>query len=199
MTIEGGGTEYQQFGRKTFLIFVLKRSPALLCVIFFTAIIAAIPLFLPDPYSGILAAYVPVVVPAGMMAAIGVFLTISSVAWLEYTHYGISIGENNFKVKKGVVNVVEIGTPYRYVKEVRIQRTLSDQIMGVSTVVVEVLGEDDGQTISDESEITLPSIDKNTAVRIQDAILKRSEIEKMNLVRKAQGGQFGPLPGQPAA
>ncbi|MFA5746954.1 MAG: PH domain-containing protein [Candidatus Paceibacterota bacterium] len=187
--MEKANKEYQQFGKKTFFIFTLKRSPAILCILFFLAVLSAVPRFLPDPYSEILAAYIPAIIPIGLIAAIGVFLIISSMAWLEYTHYGILIGENNFKVKKGVLNVMEIGTPYRYVKEVRIQRTLSDQVIGVSSVVIEVLGEEDEQSVPDESEIILPSIDKDVAIQIQDSILRRSEIEKFNIVR---GGQNDP-------
>jgi uncharacterized membrane protein YdbT with pleckstrin-like domain len=194
--MENAIKEYQQFGRKTLFIFTLKRSPAIFYILFFLAILLAVPRFIPDPYSEILAVYLPVIIPIGLIAAVGVFLIILSSAWLEYTHYGIIIGENNFKVKKGVLNVVEIGTPYRYVKEVRIQRTLSDQFIGVSSVIVEVLGEDEGQKFSEESEIVLPCIDKDIAVQIQDSILKKSEIEKFNMVRGVKNDPAGVSPDQ---
>jgi len=188
--------EYQQFGKKTFFIFTLKRSPAIFYILFFLIILSVVPGFIPDPYSEILAVYLPVIIPIGLIAAVGVFLIILSSAWLEYTHYGIIVGESNFKVKKGVFNVVEIGTPYRYVKEVRIQRTPSDQLIGVSSIIVEVLGEEEGQEFSEESEIVIPSIDKDIAVQIQDSILKRSEIGKFDMVRGAKDDPVGGSSGQ---
>jgi uncharacterized membrane protein YdbT with pleckstrin-like domain len=65
---------------------------------------------------------------------------------------------------------------------VKIKRSLLDQIFGVSDIIV-ILSDFEGEGgVSDESTVFLPSLDKNIAIEIQNTILKKSQVEQINLI-----------------
>jgi uncharacterized membrane protein YdbT with pleckstrin-like domain len=113
----------------------------------------------------------------GVIAIIGVF----SLAWLEYSHYTIALDDSTFRTTHGVLDIEELGFPYRHIHQAKIMRSLADQLLGVSTLVVLVSGEN----VEHEEEIVLPWLDKTLAASIQDALLKKSEIEQMHIASSA--------------
>ena len=169
--MENTEQHYQKFGKKTLFVLVVKKC-ALAAFILLVLIIF------------IIAGLTTIILPAAIIFIIVSLITFLA-GWFEYTHYEIFIGEDGLKIKKGTAKVEETGIPYRYIKEVKIERKLMGQLMGVSSVIITVLGEEEGQPLSKESEIILPSIDKNIAVQIQDEILKKSKVEKINTTQNS--------------
>jgi hypothetical protein len=54
-------------------------------------------------------------------------------------------------------------------------------MLGVSNVILVVLGEDDGGPISQESKIILPALDVKIANQIQEIILNKAEVEEVDM------------------
>ena len=114
-------------------------------------------------------------------------MAILLVAWLEYIHYGIFIDEKNLKIKKGLIAEEDTGVPYRRIKDVKIERSLLDQILGMSDIVVTILGSDESRIqkpVEDDEDdvIFLPAIEKETALHIQDMILKKAQVEQIDVL-----------------
>ena len=66
-------------------------------------------------------------------------------------------------------------------KEATIKRSMADQIVGVSSLTLAVLGDDNNETSANETEIILPALSKNIAIEIQDIILKKAQVEDFNM------------------
>lgn len=102
--------------------------------------------------------------------------------WLEYHRFGIFISNKDLRIRRGLISTEEIGVPYRRIRDVKIKRSLLDQIFGVSDIIV-ILSDFEGEGgVSDESTVFLPSLDKNIAIEIQNTILKKSQVEQINLI-----------------
>lgn len=106
-------------------------------------------------------------------------------AYLEYSNYQIALEGDHVTVKKGFLNVRESGVPYRRIKSVDIGRDVLDQMLGASTVTITVLGEVEEGAPGAEEHMRLPYLPKDTAIKIQDALLSRAEVEKVNVEQGA--------------
>ena len=104
------------------------------------------------------------------------------ISWLEYIRYWIFIDEKDLKIKKGLISTEEIGIPYRRIRDVKIKRSLLDQILGMSNVVIVLSDYGDNEPSTDESVISLPSLDSFIAREIQGNILKRSQVEQITIL-----------------
>jgi uncharacterized membrane protein YdbT with pleckstrin-like domain len=113
----------------------------------------------------------------GMLLALGAIF----IGYLEYIHYGIFLDESTFKVTSGIIETEELGVPYRHIHEVKIVRTVGDQLFGVSTLEV-VIATEEGEK---EKTITLPSLERQLAADIRDALLQKSEIEQLHIASSA--------------
>lgn len=96
------------------------------------------------------------------------------IGWLEYSRYGIFMNEKDIRVRRGLFAVEEVGIPYRRIKDVKIERSLADQLFGLSQLII--------MMVEGESQVILPSLDKQIALQIQDAILKKSQVEDINVL-----------------
>ncbi|MFA5742468.1 MAG: PH domain-containing protein [Candidatus Paceibacterota bacterium] len=171
---------YQRFGRRTLVMLILgKSSPAILALLILIVLFAMPGLF-PENYTMVSSIALPIVA----FVCIFISLLVSAGGWLEYRNYAIFFDENNFKIRRGALNVEEIGVPYRHVKEVVVKRSIIDQLAGVSNVIISIVQDDDDRPVAKKEEIVLFSIDQAAAVQIQDAILRKTEIEKMDIVSK---------------
>ncbi|MFA5249127.1 MAG: PH domain-containing protein [Candidatus Paceibacterota bacterium] len=171
--------QYQHLGRKTFFLFVMKRSYLAFFSLAAAIALATIPGAFPSEYGKYLLMAVPFATAFFVFVCLITFLA----GWLEYNNYGVLVSEDSFKIKRGMVRTEEIGIPYRYIKQVKINRNLTNQMMGLSDITICVMGDnDDAQFMtSDQSEIVITWVDKDLAVEIQDNILKKSEVEKVNM------------------
>ena len=165
---------YSPLGGKTFALLVMKRATAVIILAPFLIAIFALKTFIPDQFID----FANWVIMAGILIII-IFIGFAILAArLEYGHYAIIIDKDDFKVRRGVISEEEIGIPYRRIKEVVIKRGLSEEIWGVSKIVITILGEEEGQSFSKESVTTLPFIDKKIASEIQDQIIERAGREQ---------------------
>lgn len=167
---------FKPLGVRTLYLLILRRSIFTFILVLILIGLFLLSRFIPYEYTAIL---------ANAILTIIVFLIISVVitfylGWLEYKHYGISIEEKSFTVSTGMFSEKEVGISYRFVQEVRIERSIPDQVFGVSNIVVLVLGEAQGMPFSEISKINMPYITKSTADEIQDHILNRADAIKVN-------------------
>ena len=172
-------TSYYPLGNKTFLMFIFQKS------------LAAILLFLLLLVGIFFLAYVPaqyVDMAVNGIFVYGVFVLVVCFAtllagWLHCSRYGIFIYENDITVKRGFFAVEELGIPYRRIKDVKIERSLSDQMFGLSNIIITMLDAQTGQSGKEEdSNVILPALDKQIALDIQDVILKKSQVEDINVL-----------------
>jgi uncharacterized membrane protein YdbT with pleckstrin-like domain len=169
--------EYNQLGSKTFWLLILKRSLAFFFILLLSAVLLIAYPYIPAEYQVIAGlALISLVV----LLAIAILWALL-LGWLEYIHYKIALSADNIKISRGLIAEEEIGIPFRRIKEVNFVRSLTDQMLGVSNVVLIVLGEDDGGPLSQESKIILPSLDVRIAKQIQDIILNKAEVEEVDM------------------
>jgi len=176
--MEENVTTYYPLGQKTLFMLILTRSALLIMLL-----IVLIPLLV--FYSYIPYTYNAIAINAmfGYIVLILAVLICTFIAgWLRYIHYGIFIDEKNLKVKKGFIPEEMTGIPYRHIKDVRIERSLLNQIFGVSDIVITTEGDQDTKISQDEIVTFLPVIEKETALQIQDIILKKAQVEQINLI-----------------
>ena len=162
--------QYKPLGKKTLLLFVLKRSALAYAFLIILILLFAFSKYIPYEYYN-LAANITWTL---LIVFVAVLFMTCWLGWLEYKHYGVFIEENSFRVTKGMFNEQEIGVSYRFVQEVQLERSISDQAFGVSNLTVLVLGEAQGMPFSEISKIDLPSIEQKKAAEIQNYILNRS-------------------------
>jgi uncharacterized membrane protein YdbT with pleckstrin-like domain len=156
---------------------VLKRIPFSFLSIFIIALIIFYSQFIPINYASLVNIILLILLVITILIIIFVFF----IGWLEYLHYKISINEERIKISRGLISEEERGVPFRRIKEVTLKRSFFDQLFGVSKLVLEVSGGDDINTSTDETEIILPLLPKPIALQIQDNILKKAEVEKMDI------------------
>lgn len=172
---------YHPLGTKTLVMMVLKRSAVFL-------------LFLPILFVGVFfLGYVPeslLNVTANAMLIYVAFLIIAALlalalGWLEYARYWIFVDDRDVKIARGLIATEQIGIPYRRIQDVKIKRSLVDQLFGVSNVVITMLGPGENEPSAfgqEEDEIILPALDKKIALEIQDIVLKKAQVEQVHIL-----------------
>jgi membrane protein YdbS with pleckstrin-like domain len=165
----------QGLGSKTFLLLFLKRSSVAIVLI-----LSVVLVFAANAISGDLGSFLLTVSLWGML--LGVLLTVGAlgVTWLEYSHYSVVTDENNIRTTSGIVAEEETGIPYRRIREVKIERSMSDQVFGTGTLILTVTGEGSAQEI----QIVLPALDNSLAIELQNTILKKAEVEEVDMSQK---------------
>jgi uncharacterized membrane protein YdbT with pleckstrin-like domain len=172
--------KYAPLGGKTLIIFILKRSAIIfLPIIILIGLIAALP-YLPRDY----AAYANWVILAVAIILMVIAFFILFFGWLEYIRYKIFIDPDSIKINRGIISEEQIGVPFRHIRQAAIKRSIIDQLIGISNLILTVQGEDDGDDLTQELDIILPALDKNIAINIQDIVLKRAQVEQVNMRTK---------------
>jgi uncharacterized membrane protein YdbT with pleckstrin-like domain len=171
------GQQYYPLGNKTLFMLIFKKSGLLFLL--FLVLIASIVFLNYIPYD-----YLHIAINA-VFIFIGVFflmvVLVFFAGWLEYIHYGIFIEEKNLKIKKGFISEEMTGIPYRRIKDVKIERGIISQLFSVSDIIITILGSDDDD-IEKEFTIFLPALPKNIALDIQDTILKKAQVEQIDVL-----------------
>lgn len=163
--------EYENFGKKTFIFFVLRRSgPFFGCLVIFLTLLA---LNNAIPYS--IQSYVQIVDFFFVIGILALAVGTIGISFLEYHNFTISIYDRNVKITKGIINRYEIGVPHRAVDRVDITRSLISRFFGMSDIVIYVSSDDDQKTPN--QKIVLPFIEKNLAAKIQQEILHHSQAQ----------------------
>jgi uncharacterized membrane protein YdbT with pleckstrin-like domain len=172
--------KYAPLGGKTLFVLIFKRCAILLLPIILLIVIVAGQQFIPADFAIYVNSAIAILWVILLVVAFFIFLA----GWLEYIRYQIFIDQQSIKINRGIIREEQIGVPFRRVKEAAIERSILDQLIGISNLVMTVLGEEDGKNFSQESKIILPALDKKIALNIQDVILKRAEVEEMNIEPK---------------
>jgi len=172
--------EYKYLGNTTFLLLTIKRLGVFFAFLLIIVLVSILTSLVPNIYTGSVGEVI------GLAFIIGIVILAITIitGWLEYTHYTITLNEQGVKVKRGILSEEEIGIPYRRVKEVRIKRSIIDQIIGVSSVIVTILGEDGSEPLSKESSFFLPALTKDIAEKIQEEILARAQVDEISVNSK---------------
>lgn len=174
--------EYQPLGNKTLFMMILAESFVLLTMILVLIVVTVLLNYvnLPQKYAGIVAE----IISLYEMVLLIVFGATLFMGWLRYYRYGIFLYEKSFKITSGFISIKETGIPYRRIQDITIERSLVDQLLGMSNIVITVLGLDEREAVgSDESDrVILPSLNREIASEIQDTILRRAQVEQINVL-----------------
>lgn len=183
--------KYHTLGRKTMLIFVLRRIHTSMVILLLT--MAAFALqgqpFMKQLFGGRMAPYANMVTWWMLILFLVVFGLTYFISWLTYINYKFLIGEDSLKIKRGILSREEIAIPYRQIQDADIERSLYYRMMGLSRLVILTAGREEGRD-KDESEGVLPAMDRDLAEWMQEELLKRTEVQRVEEVSPAEAGQI---------
>ena len=168
---------YKPLGPKTLFMMILKRSLIILVLFAGLIIYQSFLSYLPDTYSRIAINLFSEYIVLCIIIVVAVFF----LGWLEYFRYGIFLDEKNIKISRGLFSTEQIGIPYRRIQDMRISRSLVDQFIGISNIIISIVAEEDEKTSPDS--IILPSLDKKIAEELHDIVLKRAQVEQIHVVK----------------
>jgi len=175
--MENINKQYEKLGGKTLSLFILKRSGFLFIILIALILALVFQGLIPVDYLDIFQSVI-----WGLVIALVVFgLIVVALGLLEYKHYKIIISDETIKIYRGLFSEEEIGLPFRRIKQVNIERSLMDQILGISNINLTILGEEEGNPMTKGDKILISVLDKNIAEEIQNIILKESEVEEISV------------------
>lgn len=168
---------YNKLGHRTFWLFVSKKSTAaisffVLALVFtFARGISSLP---PEirSFAGLAGAVCFVIFFIALLIAM-------LSAWFVYKNDQFCLSNDALKIKHGTFVEKEIAIPYRQIQNVSIERNMSEQMMGLSRIIIATAGHDDEKTPENESEGVLPAIDKHLAEALQEELLRRADVQKV--------------------
>lgn len=169
--------EYRRLGGKTLFILIFKRTSILFILALIAALIYFLTAYVPPAYQS----WANLAESAALVLILVFAFFIILIGYLEYSRYRISLNGESIEINRGIIREEEIGVPFRRIKEASVKRGIIDQLLGLSTLVLTVLGEDEGNIFSKESKIKLPVLDKKIAQEIQEIILQRAGVEEMSM------------------
>jgi uncharacterized membrane protein YdbT with pleckstrin-like domain len=132
--------------------------------------------------SAVPAATVPFLGLAGLVSFVIFFIALGYAflsSWLLYKSHEYCLAEDALKIRQGIMTKTEIAIPYRQIQNINIERTFSEQIMGLSRLIILTAGDDNDGKDGAASEGILPAIDKNLASELQNELIKRADVEKV--------------------
>ena len=174
--------KYHPLGPKTLFMFIFIRSSILVLMVPLFIVGVFLLDYVPLEYEEIAIKIFSVYSIVLIFAVVFVFFF----GWLQYFRYWIFIDDRDLKISRGLIAIEQIGIPFRRIQDIKIKRSLIDQIFGISDVVITVFGEeDDATTPHDESVVILPSVSKEIGLEIQDILLKKAQVEQIHVL----GGQ----------
>jgi uncharacterized membrane protein YdbT with pleckstrin-like domain len=185
---------YQRRGHKTFLALIIMRMiPAVL----FLCIVIVLTAFKNNATHSITQATghpSPLFVQAyNLIIGIGflLFILLAAVlllsAWLEYISFKYYLDDNAFKIQTGIININEISILYHQIQNVDVDRPLLYRMMGMSRLVIFTAAHEDEKTHPqehDETEAIIDLIDNTQAESLQQELLSRSNVQKVEEVKE---------------
>lgn len=174
---------YYPLGNKTLLMLIIHRS-AFVFVLLIVLIVGLFGLqYVPAEYIDLaLYIFIGYLMMLVVFSLIGVFL-----GWLEYSRYEIVLGDKNLKMQRGLISVEQVGIPYRYIQDIKVERSLLDQIIGVSELMVTTAGIEQQEIHPGKGaggnihRIILPAIENRIARQIQEIVLNRAQIQQIDI------------------
>ncbi len=101
------------------------------------------------------------------------------IARYTYKTQGFCLSADALKIRKGIFTKEETAIPYRQIQNVSIERTLANQMFGVSKLVIVTAGTDDTSTEINEAKGILDIVDKDIAQNLQQELLRRSDVQRI--------------------
>jgi uncharacterized membrane protein YdbT with pleckstrin-like domain len=117
---------------------------------------------------------------------IGVFFIVAGlslvIALIEYYSVSISVEENSFHIKEGIIHLRELSISYRQIQNIDIARPLIYRLFGVSRVIIITAGNEDNDREVEkehdkETEAIIDYLDKAKAEKLQHELLERSHVQ----------------------
>ena len=179
------GLHYDRLGGRTLLVLIFRELNIFVLYVLIVIVVYALIFFL-APFNILLDAL------SFLMPAISVGVIIFAInyftALIKYRRYSISAGDDGLRVTQGFVSAEEVGLPYRKIKDIKIERGLSEQLWGVSNIIITMLGENEGEQFSAESEVILPAVGKDIAQKLQEYVLDQADVEEIRYRPQTPGG-----------
>ncbi len=168
---------YQTLGKKTFWIFVSKwlETPLVFLIVAFVLSFIRRSSLVPLEYQRMVAI-------AGLFCfAIFVVLFFAAllIARFAYKSQGFCFARDALKIRKGIFTKYETAIPYSQINNVEITRTLFQQMIGVSKLIVVTSANDDASTKSNEAYAILETIDKELAMAVQEQLLHKGDVQRV--------------------
>ena len=176
---------YQKLGEDVFLFFILENS-----IIPFAFFLFSLVIFIVTIQPVLSETVLRETVETYGLKAGSVLLMLSIIfeavavfaAWLHYITYTYSLSDDALKIRKGILNKIEVSIPYRQIQNVTIERNLLFQVLGLSKLVILTAGDDESSKMvsnRDLSEGVFHAIDRKKAAAMQAELLKRASIQKV--------------------
>lgn len=168
---------YNRLGKKTFYLFLSQRTSTaavfllLALVVSLAHLVFSVPTNI-KPFFGLAGVVL-------FVLAIGAFAIAFVSAWLLYRSYGFCLTPDALKIRHGVFVEREMAIPFHQIQDISIERSFSEQMMGLSRIIISTAGHDDPSTPGTEGVGILPAIAKATALALQEELLKRADVQKV--------------------
>ena len=167
----------QRLGRKAFSLIVSKHSR-------FSLILLVISILAVVFRTSVGAGNVPFMDQVVLWSLVLFFVFLAwafFISWITYINYTFALEDDAFKIRRGVFSKKETAIPYRQIRDVNIERSFSQQLYGVSKLVILTVGEESLTSAVSESVIpVVDNIDKNLAIASQAELLRRANIQKVS-------------------
>ena len=176
---------YQPLGKKVFWLFFLQISPAGLTILLISIILFVLSFqpFLTNTIFGNLQGYAFGATLIAFIISILIIACSIACAWLTYKNYVFLMGDDAFKIKRGVLSKTENAIPYHQIQNVDIERDFMFQMLGLSRLIILTAGQAEGEKGApagiDEAKGVIPAIDQKLAEWLQTELLKRANVQKV--------------------
>ncbi|MDP1624985.1 MAG: PH domain-containing protein [bacterium] len=116
----------------------------------------------------------------GILIAVILGLIAYFVAKIVHRNNTFALTDDALKIRRGVFRKEEFAIPYRQIQNTEIERTLTQRVLGLSTLIILTAAQEHELSRRDEPESIIPSIDRDRAASLQDELLKRSNTQKVS-------------------
>jgi uncharacterized membrane protein YdbT with pleckstrin-like domain len=172
---------YYNLGSKTFWYFFSEK-----CITGFVFLVIALILSIVRSHIGTnpdLASFVRIGSWLSFAIAAVSFLIAFVSSKLIYKNTGFILGEDALFLKHGVLKKEQFAIPYRQIQNIEIERTLGNQMMGISSFIILTASNESDEDRRADPEGILPAIDKDLASALEKELLKRANIQKVISVK----------------
>jgi uncharacterized membrane protein YdbT with pleckstrin-like domain len=171
--------KYHPLGQRTLMVLVFRRSALFFILVAMLLVLVFVLDYVPAQY---LAFAIDGVLALSMGCLVTLFIAMF-LGWLQYWRYWIFIDEKDVKLYRGLIMTEQIGIPYRRIQDIKIKRSLIDQIFGVADIIITVLGSEKNQNFEEESAMILPALSQQIAQEIQSVVLSRAQVEQVTMLQ----------------
>jgi membrane protein YdbS with pleckstrin-like domain len=155
-----------RLGHRAFTMFLFRRIRFFIFLLALSFGIWYAVRWLPNEY----AIWGPFATKLAFVLAAAYFVFIFLETYLEYRYYTYLFTEEAFMMTSGYMLRTEIAALYHQIQNVNIQRGVLDRMIGVSRIVILMVGD----KASAQNQIALPGVGKTKAKLVQRELLTRA-------------------------